>query len=77
MAKRERREYCLKMETVFVTISGFCFFLSIYFGLLSQCLVVDALLRAQLTALAISFFVGGAVVAILLTLVKIIVVHAR
>ena len=67
----------MRTETVFVTISGFCFFLSIYFGILSQYLVVDELLRAQLTALATSFFVGGAVVAILLAMVKITVVHTH
>lgn len=67
----------MRMGTVFVMISGFCFFLAIYFGILSQCLVVDELLRVQLTALATSFFVGGAVVAILSALTKIITMHTR
>jgi hypothetical protein len=66
----------LKIDTVFVAISGFCFFMSIYFGILSQPLAVDGLIGAQLMALATSFFVGGAVVAILLALVKIISMHA-
>ena len=63
----------MKIDTVFVMIAGFCFFLAIYFGILSQYLEVDILSRAQLIALATSFFVGGAVVAILLALIKIIV----
>jgi hypothetical protein len=68
---------CLRMGTVFVTISGVCFFLAIYFGILSQSLVMDELLRVQLTALATSFFVGGAVVAILFALTKIIAMRMR
>lgn len=67
----------MRMGTVFVMISGVCFFLAIYFGILSQYLVVDELLRVQFTALATSFFVGGAVVAILFALAKIITMRTR
>jgi hypothetical protein len=67
----------LRMGTVFGMISGVCFFLVIYFGILSQCLIVDELLRVQLMALATSFFVGGAVVAILFALAKIIAMRMR
>lgn len=67
----------LKMGTVFVMISGVCFFLAIYFGILSQYLVVNELSRVQLTALATSFFVGGAVVATLFALTKIITMRTR
>lgn len=66
----------MKIGTVFVMISGFCFFLSVYFGILSQSLAVDRPLRVQLIALATSFFVGGAVVAILHALAKIIDMRA-
>ena len=64
------------MGRVLVMISGFCFFLSIYFGILSQSLATDEILRVQLIALATSFFVGGALVAILLALVKFIGMRA-
>ena len=71
----EAESLCLRISTVFVMISAICFFLAVYFGILSQYLVVDKLLRVQFTALATSFFVGGAVVAILFALTKIITMH--
>lgn len=74
---KRRESLCLRMGTVFVIILGVCFFLAIYFGILSQCLVVDELLIVQLTALATSFFVGGTVVAILFALTKIIAMRMR
>ena len=67
----------MRMGTVFVMIPGVCFFLAIYFGLLSQYLEMDELSRVQFTALATSFFVGGAVVAILFALAKIIAMRMR
>jgi hypothetical protein len=63
--------FSLKMETVFVMISIVCFFLSIYFVVLSMYVIVDELLKVQPLALASSFFVGGVVIAILSAVLRI------
>jgi len=62
----------LRIETVLVTILSLCFFLSIYFVILSSYAIEDKLQRVQLLAMATSFFVGGAVIAILYIVVKIV-----
>jgi hypothetical protein len=61
----------LRVGTVFAVISFLLFFLSIYFGLLPLSVKVDEKLRAQLLALATSFFVGGMVISVLFTVAKI------
>jgi len=66
------RGVCLRKETVFVTILSFCFFLSIYFAVLSSYAIEDQLQKVQLLAMATSFFVGGAVITILYIVVKIV-----
>ena len=62
----------MRIETVLVTILSLCFFLSIYFVILSSYAIEDKLQRVQLLAMATSFFVGGAVIAILYIVVKIV-----
>jgi hypothetical protein len=62
----------LRIETTFVMISFVCFVFSIYFVMLSLYVTVDELLRQQLLATSTSFFVGGAVIAVLLTVLKIV-----
>lgn len=62
----------MRIETVFVTILSLCYFLSIYFVILSSYAIEDKLQRVQLLAMATSFFVGGAVIAILYIVVKIV-----
>jgi hypothetical protein len=62
----------LRIETVFVTILSLCYFLSIYFVILSSYAIEDKLQRVQLLAMATSFFVGGAVIASLYIVVKIV-----
>jgi hypothetical protein len=53
-------------------ISFLCFFFSINFAVFSVYVIVDEGLREQLVAAATSFFVGGAVIAVLLIVLKII-----
>jgi hypothetical protein len=60
----------LKTETISVIISFLCFFFSINFAVLSVYVIVDEGLRAQLVTAATSFFVGGAVIAVLLIVLK-------
>ena len=60
----------MRVGTLFVVISFFCFFLSINFGVLLQYLVVDELLKAQLLSLTTSFFIGGIVMIVLFAVVK-------
>jgi hypothetical protein len=60
----------MNVGTFFVAISSLYFFLSIYFGMLLY-VIVDEQLRAQLIALATSFFVGGMVLIILFAVVRI------
>lgn len=62
----------MRIETVFVTILSLCYFLSIYFVILSSYAIEDKLQRVQLLAMATSFFVGGAVIASLYIVVKIV-----
>lgn len=62
----------MRIEKTFVTISLVCFFFSIYFAVLSLNVIVDQLSKERLLATATSFFVGGAVIAILLIASKII-----
>ena len=58
-------------KTVFAIISYICFFLSTYFGILSQYLGVNELLKAQLLILTGTFFAGGTVIIASLAAVKI------
>jgi hypothetical protein len=53
-------------------ISFLCFFFSINFAVFSVYVIMDEGLREQLVAAATSFFVGGAVIAVLLIVLKII-----
>jgi hypothetical protein len=62
----------LRMESVFVTILSLCFFLSIYFVIVSSYAIEDKLQRVELLAMATSFFVAGAVITILFIVVKIV-----
>jgi hypothetical protein len=53
-------------------ISFLCFFFSINFAVFSVYVIMDEGLREQLVAAATSLFVGGAVIAVLLIVLKII-----
>ena len=65
----------MRIQTVFVMILSLCFFLSIYFVILSSYAIEDQLQRVQLLAMATSFFVGGAVITILYIVVKIVAMY--
>jgi alkyl hydroperoxide reductase subunit AhpF len=62
----------LRIETAMVVISFICFFLSIYFVMISLYMVFDELLTRQLLAVATSFFAGGTITAMSLTVAKIL-----
>jgi hypothetical protein len=55
-----------------VVISFICFFLSIYFVMISLYMVFDELLTRQLLAVATSFLAGGTITAMSLTVAKIL-----
>jgi VIT1/CCC1 family predicted Fe2+/Mn2+ transporter len=61
----------LKVATVVIVVSFFCFFLAVYFAMLPQYVIVNEHLKAQLLALATSFFVGGMVLIIFFAIIKI------
>jgi hypothetical protein len=60
------------MEVAFVTVSFLCFIFSVYLVMLSVYVVMDGLLKAQLLVAATSFLAGGAVIVLLLTVLKIV-----
>ena len=62
----------MRTETIFVVISFLCFFLAINLAVFSVYAITAEMLREQAVAMATSFFVGGAVIAVLLIILKIV-----